>query len=206
MGSRQVLVCGFVFACVRLSDTRVLGRRQPIHWGVEAQKPAELEAGSSAGPEREHSRASAPQAGGLQVKAQPPLEPLSWRFPEDPVDPVNKPPVKFEPQQLERTNRVAVRCGENRVQVEVSQDLLGLGRLIEPEHITLGGCSAADVDNLAHVLIFESELHGCGSRLVMTENAFIYAFTLVYSPRVVRGSPITRSQGAVVGVECHYQR
>lgn len=40
----------------------------------------------------------------------------------------------------------------------------------------------------------------------MTENAFIYAFTLDYNPKASGRSHIIRSQPAVVGVECHYQR
>ncbi|XP_056230459.1 zona pellucida sperm-binding protein 3-like isoform X2 [Seriola aureovittata] len=184
----------------------ILYRREPTSRGVEAQRPAQVEARPTAEPEREHSRESAQPAGGLQVKVYPELEPLSWRFPQAPVDQVKKPPVRFERRRPETWNRVAVRCGESGLQVEVSQDLLGLGRLVEPEHITLGGCSATEVDDLSHVIVFESELHGCNSTLVMTENTFIYAFSLVYAPPVSSRSPITRSQRAAVGVECHYPR
>ncbi|XP_041796620.1 zona pellucida sperm-binding protein 3-like [Chelmon rostratus] len=179
----------------------------PIYWGVEARNPVEVEAEPAAGPEREHSREPARQAGRLQAKhIQPAAEPLSWKFPEDPVDPPSKPPVKFERRQPGTTNRVAVRCGENRVQVEVSQDLFGLGKLIKPEEIALGGCSATEIDSLSHVLVFECELHSCGSTLVMTEHAFIYAFTLLYNPKESGRRPIIRSQSAVIGVECHYPR
>ncbi|XP_040902182.1 zona pellucida sperm-binding protein 3-like [Toxotes jaculatrix] len=207
MRSRQLIVFGYVLACVRLSDARFHSRKVPIYWGVEAQKPTEVEVVPAAELERKHSRASVQQAGGLQLKQIPPTaKPLSWRFPEDPVDPVNEPPAKFELRQPVTTNRVAVRCGESRLQVEVSQDLLGLGKLIKPEQITLGGCSATDIDDFSHVLVFESELHGCGSTLVMTENALIYAFTLVYNPEVFSRPRIIRSQSAVIGVECHYPR
>ena len=134
---------------------------EPTYWG------SEVEVEPTAQPEREYSRESTQQAGMLQAqKIWPALNPLSWKFPEDPLDSVNTSPVKFEQQQPETTERVAVRCGESRIQVEVSQDLLGLGKLIKPEEITLGGCSATEVDNLSHVLAFESELHSCGSKLV----------------------------------------
>ncbi|XP_019961582.1 zona pellucida sperm-binding protein 3-like [Paralichthys olivaceus] len=194
MGSSQLIVFGFVLTCGRIIDARFLSIRTPNYWEVE---PAAAE------PERKNSRLSVEQALRLQIEQ---TQPLSWRFPEDPVDPVITPPDKFELRQPVTTNRVAVRCGENKLQVEVSQDLLGLGMLIKPEEIMLGGCSATDVDNLSHVLVFESELHGCGSTLVMTENAFIYAFTLVYNPKVLSRSGIIRSQSAVIGVECHYPR
>ncbi len=159
MGSRLLIVFGIVLACVRLGDARFLSMTVPTYWEVEAQKPAEVEAEPAAEPEREHSRGSAQQTGWLQ--------PLSWKFPEDPVEPVNKPPVKFELRQPVTTNRVAVRCGESKIQVEVSQDLHGNGKLIKPEEMTLGSCSATEIDNLSHVLIFEHELHGCGSTLVV---------------------------------------
>lgn len=168
MGSSRLIVLGFVLACVRLSDARFPGMRLPIYQEVEVQKPAEVEAEPAAGPEREHSRESAQQAGRLQSKQiLPAVEPLPWKYPEDPVDPHNKPPLKFELRQPGKTNRVAVRCGESWIQVEASQDLLGLGKLIKPEEITLGGCSATDIDKGAHVLIFECDLHSCGSTLMV---------------------------------------
>ncbi|KAM7413726.1 hypothetical protein PAMA_020890 [Pampus argenteus] len=207
MGSRQLIVFGFVLVCVRLSDARFLSLSVPTYWGDDAQKPADVVAEPRAEPERGHSRESVQQAARLQSKQfQRAVEPLSWRFPDDPVDRVIKHPSEFKPRQpVVSTNRVALRCGESRIQVEVSQDLQGLGKLIKPEELTLGGCSATEVDDLSHVLIFESELHGCGSTLVMTKNAFIYAFTLVYNPKVF-SKTIIRRQSAVIGVECHYPR
>ncbi|XP_049433486.1 zona pellucida sperm-binding protein 3-like isoform X2 [Epinephelus fuscoguttatus] len=153
MGSMQFIVFGFVLACVELSDTRFLSITVPTYWrdDVEVKPPAE--------PEREHSRDSAQQAGMLQAdQIQHAVAPLSWKFPEEPVDSVNKPPVKFDLRQRATDNRVAVRCGENKIHVE------------------------------------------------MTENAFIYAFALVYNPKVSGRSHIIRSQSAVIGVECHYLR
>lgn len=175
MGSRQLIVFGFVFAFVRLSDARFLSLVVPTYWGAEMQKPAKVEAKPEAGPEREHSRKSAQQAGWLQAKLSPPeVQPLSWKFPEVPVDPVKKPPFNIQLRQPARPNRLAVRCGESNIQVEVSQDLLGNGKLIKPEEITLGGCSATEVDELSHVLVFECELHSCGSTLVVGASYSVY--------------------------------
>ncbi|XP_042343083.1 zona pellucida sperm-binding protein 3-like [Plectropomus leopardus] len=199
MRSRQLIVLSFVLACVKLSDARFLSLTEPTLWAVD------VEVESAAEPEREYSRKSAQQAGRLQEdQIHQAVEPLSWKFPEDPVDSVKKPPFEFKLRQPATDSRVAVRCGESRIQVEVSQDLLGLGRLVKPEEITLGGRPATEVDNLSHVLVFECELHGCGSTLAMTENAFIYAFMLIYNPKV--SGRIIRSQSAVIGVECHYPR
>lgn len=117
-------------------------------------------------PERELSSLFAPGAGRFPSKlSQDEGEQLRWKFPEDPVDPVKRPPIQFKVQEPVVSNRVAVRCGESKIQVEVSQDMLGLGTLINPDEITLGGCPVTEVDDDARVLIFESELHNCGSTL-----------------------------------------
>ena len=169
MESRQLIVVGFVLACIRLSGARFPSMNVPIYWGVDSQKPAEVEAEPGAKPEREHSRESAQQTGRLQTKQiQRALEPLPWKFPDNPVEPVNRYPLKFKhPGPVVAHNRVALRCGESEIQLEVNQDLLGLGKLIKPEEIMLGGCSATEIDDLSHVLVFKSELHGCGSTLTV---------------------------------------
>ncbi|KAL4575682.1 ZP3 protein-like, partial [Arapaima gigas] len=81
----------------------------------------------------------------------------------------------------------------------------GIGQLIDPSEITLGGCPVTGLDASAKVLIFESQLQDCGSTLTMTD-VLIYTFTLVYMPRAVGGTPIVRTNGAVVHIECHYLR
>ncbi len=60
-------------------------------------------------------------------------------------------------------NSVAAQCGENSIYVEVMEDFFGTGLLIMPSAFTLGGCTATGEDSSTQVLIFESELHGCGS-------------------------------------------
>ncbi|XP_020504694.2 zona pellucida sperm-binding protein 3 [Labrus bergylta] len=210
MQSMQLVVFGFVLACLRLNDARFLSMRLPTYRGLEEQKPAEVEAEPAARPESGNSRESATQTAGiLQRKIWPEIEPFSWKFPEDPVELKIMPPVELKQQQQQQQvtkERVAVRCWESKIQVEVSQDLLGLSSRVKPEEVTLGGCPATEVDDSSHVLVFESELHDCGSILVMTEDAFLYAFKLVYKPRVLGRSGIIRAQSAVIGVECHYPR
>ncbi|KAJ8415518.1 hypothetical protein AAFF_G00424980 [Aldrovandia affinis] len=85
-------------------------------------------------------------------------------------------------------------------------DLLGIGQLIQPSDITLGGCWPIGQDSSAEVLVFETELQGCGSTLTMTEDSLIYAFALIYEPKALGGTPIIRTNGAVVGIECRYMR
>lgn len=161
MGSRHLLV--FVLACVSCSDSYVLGVRDSNYWQVEDDPAAE--------PEKSHSWESTRRADVLQ----PSVDQLSWRYPQDPVDIVKETPVDFElaqPVKVElpqpaTVERVAVRCGESRIQVEVSQDLLGSGELINPEDITLGGCPATELDSWSNVLVFDYELHNCGSTRVV---------------------------------------
>ncbi|XP_016380316.1 zona pellucida sperm-binding protein 3-like [Sinocyclocheilus rhinocerous] len=61
-------------------------------------------------------------------------------------------------------------------------------------------------DSASRVLLFEYELQDCNSVLMMTEDELVYTFALTYTPEVFAGTPITRTNGAVVGVQCHYQR
>lgn len=42
--------------------------------------------------------------------------------------------------------------------------------------------------------------------LQVTENELVYTFTLDYRPATLQGTPILRSSGATVGIECHYPR
>lgn len=174
MGFSQLVVLGLVLACVQLSEVRFLSQDAPTYRRVDVQSPTEVEAEPVAEPESKHSRESAYERQRFQTKYdRRGLKPFSWKYPEDPVDSVSKQPPKFELRQpVVKPNRLAVRCGESTVRVEVSQDLQGSGRLVKPEEITLGGCSAIDVDDLSHVLMFKAELHECGSRLVVRGFAF----------------------------------
>lgn len=214
----------FVLACVGLGDAHVLSVMVPTFWDAAVPQPVLMEDVATAGPERGNSR----EPTQIASQIQPATRRLSWKFPEDLVDMVKKP--RQQQQQPVKTDRLAVKCEVNKIQVEVKQDLMGHGKMIKPEEITLGGCPATEVDNWAHVLAFESELHGCGSTLVvgrfwlfllhiqvvsgskqvlyaqMTENALVYAFALIYKPKTPRYRNIIRSQGAVIRVECHYLR
>ncbi|XP_051571412.1 zona pellucida sperm-binding protein 3-like [Myxocyprinus asiaticus] len=145
---------------------------------------------------------------GVQSKQllQGPVAKLTWTFPTPPQEP-EQPVVPFELHYPVPANSVAAQCGENSIYVEVKEDFFGTGQLLMPSAFTLGGCTAVGEDNTAQVLIFESELHGCGSIPTVTENELVYTFSLIYTPRdYLGGGPIVRSSGAVVGIECHYPR
>ncbi|XP_041795559.1 zona pellucida sperm-binding protein 3-like [Chelmon rostratus] len=133
-------------------------------------------------------------------------EPLSWRFPDPPAEEEPRFPPNFELKAPSPADSVSAVCGENSVRVEAKKDLLGIGKPVQAEDVTLGGCPATGEDAEAQVLVFESELHGCGSQLLMSEDSFIYAFTLLYTPRPLGDSPIVRTREVSVSIQCQYQR
>ncbi|XP_051742307.1 zona pellucida sperm-binding protein 3-like isoform X1 [Ctenopharyngodon idella] len=145
---------------------------------------------------------------GVQSKEllQGPLVKLTWSFPSLPEEP-QQPDIPFELPHPIPPNSVAAQCGENSVYVEVMEDFFGTGKPLMSTAFTLGGCTATGEDPSAQVLIFESELHGCGSTSTVTEDELVYTFNLIYTPQEASyGVPIVRSSGAVVGIECHYPR
>uniref|UniRef100_A0A1A8KVH5 Zona pellucida sperm-binding protein 3 n=1 Tax=Nothobranchius kuhntae TaxID=321403 RepID=A0A1A8KVH5_NOTKU len=133
-------------------------------------------------------------------------EPLSWRYPEPPAEEEPRFPPDFELRTPKPVESIAAICGENSVHVEAKKDLLGTGRPVLSSDVTLGGCPAVGEDPNAQVLIFESELHGCGSQLTMSDDTFTYEFMLHYSPSPLGSSPIIRGREVSVSIQCHYLR
>uniref|UniRef100_A0A147A970 Zona pellucida sperm-binding protein 3 n=1 Tax=Fundulus heteroclitus TaxID=8078 RepID=A0A147A970_FUNHE len=133
-------------------------------------------------------------------------EPLAWRYPEPPAEEEPRYPPNFELKIPEPVQSVSAVCGESSVRVEAKKDLLGIGKPVQAADVTLGGCAPTGEDAKAQILIFESELHGCGSQLLMHEDTITYVFTLHYTPRPLGDSPIVRGREVSVSIECHYQR
>ncbi|XP_075993973.1 zona pellucida sperm-binding protein 3-like [Genypterus blacodes] len=127
-------------------------------------------------------------------------EPLTWKFPAPPAEEEPRFPPEFQLTTRAPVDSVSAVCGEDRVRVEVKKDLLGLGREVQATELSLGGCPASSQDQ--HNFLFESELHTCGSHLLMSDDSFIYVFKLIYSPS--RLTSIVRSQDATVDIQCHY--
>ncbi|CAL8360321.1 unnamed protein product [Lota lota] len=115
--------------------------------------------------------------------------PLAWRFPETPVE-ERAPPPEFSLREPAAPQSVRVACGEQVVQVQVQKDLLGIGQPILAADITLGDCPPSEE-------LVEAQ---------MTEDSFIYQFTLLYTASAVGGSPIVRTRDASIPIECHYPR
>ncbi|NP_001103303.1 zona pellucida glycoprotein 3e precursor [Danio rerio] len=137
---------------------------------------------------------------------QGPVPSISWTFPGVKPKP-QQPDIPFELRHPLPANSVAAQCGERLIRVEVLEDFFGTGMLMMPTAFSLGGCAPIGEDPTAKVVIFESELHKCGSTTVMTENELVYTFNLIFTPQdAPAGAPIARSSGAVVGIQCHYPR
>ncbi|XP_056138304.1 zona pellucida sperm-binding protein 3-like [Lampris incognitus] len=134
------------------------------------------------------------------------LKPLTWRFPDVVEEDGPGFPPEFEVKVPVPADNVAIHCGPSTVRVEAKKDLLGIGKPIQPADITLGDCPVAGEDPAAEVLLFESELHGCGSQLITTDESLVYMFTLHYNPSPIGGHPIVRTRDATIPLECHYPK
>uniref|UniRef100_A0A671QIL3 Zona pellucida sperm-binding protein 3 n=1 Tax=Sinocyclocheilus anshuiensis TaxID=1608454 RepID=A0A671QIL3_9TELE len=132
-----------------------------------------------------------------------PVTKLTWRFPSPPEE-SQQPDIPFELRHPVPANSVAAQCGENSIYVEVMEDFFGTGKPLRSSALTLGSCTATGEDPSAQVLVFESEMHRCGS--VMAEHEIVYTFRLLYTPQEASYGVPVRSSSAVVGIECHYSR
>ncbi|XP_066578841.1 zona pellucida sperm-binding protein 3 isoform X1 [Amia ocellicauda] len=101
---------------------------------------------------------------------------------------------------------VSAVCGESTIQVQVKRDLFGTGQLIQPSDISLGDCAVTRQDDVAQVLFFEEELQDCLSNLSMVADELVYSFSLDYSPSMLSGTSIVRTDTAAYDIECHYPR
>ncbi|WP_411024334.1 zona pellucida domain-containing protein, partial [Salmonella sp. s58760] len=148
-----------------------------------------------------------PSADQTQQVIQQQIKKLNWNFPAVPQIPTPPPLVHVDryadpiPAQ-----GVAVRCNETSVYVEVSKDVLGIDPTFTMASLTLGGCTPKSMDASSQVLIYESPLYGCKSRLTVTSDELVYIFTLGMSPVPIRGTPILRRAGTRVFIQCHYPR
>lgn len=133
------------------------------------------------------------------------LEPLiSGPDLNPPLEPDLEMPVKSEMSVPIPAQSVAISCGEETAAVEVKQDFLGNGQLVNPADLTLGGCPVILVDD--GVFHFRTALQGCNSTIVMTDEAFIYFFSLRYEPKAVGSTTILKTNAVQMVVQCQYPR
>ncbi|KAM8750580.1 zona pellucida sperm-binding protein 3-like [Acanthopagrus schlegelii] len=177
---------------------RALTAAQDLNWNFQP-------AGQTSG-DQEPGQPEVQEPADVTQEKQSFTEPLSWRYPAPPAEEEPRYPPDFELKAPAAPDSVSAVCGESSVRVVAKKDLLGIGKPVHTADVTLGGCPATGEDAETQVLVFESELHGCGSQLLMNEDSFIYSFTLMYTPSPLGDSQIVRTRDVTVNIQCHYQR
>lgn len=106
-------------------------------------------------------------------------KPLQWQFPPIPELP-DEPGVEVDLRTPIPPDSLRIQCEEKQVLVEVDLDFFKSGQLINPADITLGGCGVVGEDPNTKKILFQSELHTCGSVLTVSlstkcTTSFIFA-------------------------------
>ncbi|XP_038827488.1 zona pellucida sperm-binding protein 3-like [Salvelinus namaycush] len=111
-----------------------------------------------------------------------------------------------------RVETVAVTCHSDYMEIVVKADLFKLGNLIDEDDLRLGVEQYQDQDHCRATAsaagdeyrIFAA-LSDCGTKYLMNEDSLIYTNLLRYTPRTTPDAVI-RMAGAVIPIECHYER
>ncbi|XP_017314382.1 zona pellucida sperm-binding protein 3 isoform X4 [Ictalurus punctatus] len=222
MGFNQVGVVVLLLLVVGFSAAQRPGLRN-VPAGFHPNKPGhsslQVSAGLPSQWAQSGSSAVAPLGLHLQnpsdAQAQP-VKKLTWRFPAAPQIPtppaapqIPTPPTPVHlatPSEVAPTQGVTARCNETAVYVEVRKDLLSTSAPLNIAALTLGGCAAKGVDVSSQVLVYESPLHGCNSKLTVTTNELVYIFNLSTASAPLSSSPVLRSTAVKILIECHYLR
>ncbi|KAF4093060.1 hypothetical protein AMELA_G00028430 [Ameiurus melas] len=226
MGFDQVGFAVLLLLAVGVSAAQWPGLRD-VPAGFHLNKPGHPSLQMSAGLPSQQMQ-SGPQSGshavaplGLHLQnpsvAQvQPVKKLTWHFPAAPQIPtppaapqIPTPPTPMHlatPSEVAPTQGVTARCNETAVYVEVRKDLLSTSAPLNIAALTLGGCAAKGVAVSSEVLVYESPLHGCNSKLAVTANELVYIFNLSTASVPLSSSPLVRSAGVKILIECHYLR
>ncbi|XP_063786851.1 zona pellucida sperm-binding protein 3-like [Pseudophryne corroboree] len=188
---------------------RVLFRRQSGDWWRHHQHSVR---GS---PRVSHVGAAQPVSGlGSSRRIAQPVSGLgSSRWGAQPVSgwgsPVRNDGRAAQSRQLAPTQSspISVHCGEDMMVVTVTRDLYGNGKLVKASDLSLGpqSCSPGTQSSDTSV-VFEIGLQQCGNAVQMTPDSLIYTTSLSYNPKPSSSVPITRSNPAVVPIQCFYPR
>ncbi|KAL2102807.1 hypothetical protein ACEWY4_001975 [Coilia grayii] len=127
----------------------------------------------------------------------------SFQSPGFQVLPTNDPVTVNEPVDPQS---VSAHCGESLLHLQVKRDFFGTGQLISPLDVSLGGCAPTGFNSFSETLLFETELHTCGSTVEMTDSLLIYTFALYYMPVSTKDTFTVKSHSTVVNISCQYQR
>ncbi|XP_053496372.1 zona pellucida sperm-binding protein 3 [Ictalurus furcatus] len=221
MGFNQVGFVVLLLLAVGFSAAQWPGLRN-VPAGFHPNKPGHPSLQMSAGLPSQWAQSGTPAVAPLGLHLQnpsdaqaQPVKKLTWRFPAAPQIPtppaapqIPTPPTPVHlatPSEVAPTQGVTARCNETAVYVEVRKDLLSTSAPLNTA-LTLGGCAAKGVDVSSQVLVYESPLHGCNSKLTVTTNELVYIFNLSTASAPLSSSPILRSAAVKILIECHYLR
>ncbi|XP_071229663.1 zona pellucida sperm-binding protein 3-like isoform X2 [Salvelinus alpinus] len=123
-----------------------------------------------------------------------------------------QPPLQQTVSRPVRVETVAVTCHSDYMEIVVKADLFKLGNLIDVDDLRLGVEQYQDQEHCRATVsaagdeyrIFAA-LSDCGTKYLMNEDSLIYTNLLRYTPRTTPDGVI-RMAGAVIPVECHYER
>ncbi|XP_053496380.1 zona pellucida sperm-binding protein 3-like [Ictalurus furcatus] len=219
MGFKQVGFAVLLLLAVGFSAAQWPGLRN-VPAGVHPNKPGHPSLQMSAGLPSQWVQSGSPAVAPLGLHLQnpsdaqaQPVKKLTWRFPAAPQIPtppaapqIPTPVHLATPSEAAPTQGVTARCNESAVYVEVRKDLLSTSAPLNITALTLGGCAAKGVDVSSQVLVYESPLHGCNSKLTVTTNELVYIFNLSTASAPLSSSPILRSAAVKILIECHYLR
>ncbi|XP_020355859.1 zona pellucida sperm-binding protein 3-like [Oncorhynchus kisutch] len=122
------------------------------------------------------------------------------------------PPLQQTVSRPVRVETVAVTCHSDYMEIVVNADLFILGNLIDVDDLRLGveqyqdqePCRATASAAGDEYRIFAA-LSDCGTKYLLNKDSLIYANLLRYTPRTTPDGVI-RMAGAVIPIECHYER
>ncbi|CAL8272194.1 unnamed protein product [Lota lota] len=111
-------------------------------------------------------------------------------------------------EENERVKTVAVACYPDFMEITVKADLFEIGAPIQPYELRLGVvygdvCSALESSKDEYKIVVG--LSDCGTKHWMTEGSLVYTNLLIYTPATSEDGLI-RMEGAVIPIECHYER
>ncbi|KAM9312173.1 zona pellucida sperm-binding protein 3-like [Gastrophryne carolinensis] len=92
--------------------------------------------------------------------------------------------------------------------VTVDRDLFGNGKLVKISDLLLGpGPDPCKPDpSQTDMAVFQSPLQDCGNTAEMFQDWVIYSTILTYNPTAPAGIPISRTNAAIVPIQCFYPR
>ncbi|CAB1450736.1 unnamed protein product [Pleuronectes platessa] len=115
---------------------------------------------------------------------------------------------KAPAEEPEQVSTVRVTCHPDSMEITIQADLFGVGAPVQGHELRLGVennayCRAVGISREEYRIFVG--LMDCGTKHWMTDDNLVYTNLLIYSPEA---SPdgLIRMEGAVVPIECHYDR